>query len=386
MKSKLIILTSHSTFESGGVGTHLATMKSSLSNKNHTFILGLSKKESFVAKVISTFLNLIGFESVSLIVKSLSLYKELNNVLQKNIGTHSYDIITHDRYSALAAIIAKYRNKDKISITQVLHAPFSEQFLITSNNKTIYAMAKFLDIAISKQIDKVIGVDQLQIDLEKKIECDNTDKKYIVVPNAIDVKKLDLVNTSAFGRNKYAVIVRHLHEKNGVEYGVRGAINYISKSSNPIFDKLLVIGSGPLKEKLHKEFHEDIKANLIEFKGSLSNMEALSFIKNAEISIVPSIPVGNYIEATSLTMLESMYLKTPLIASNIGGLADTINHLKNGFLVEPREHEQITEIIFEIEKGTYDIEKIKETAYVNVLENYSSEKWMNKILKFSESE
>lgn len=56
MKSKLIILTSHSTFESGGVGgTHLATMKSSLSNKNHTFILGLSKKSHLLLRLFLHF-------------------------------------------------------------------------------------------------------------------------------------------------------------------------------------------------------------------------------------------------------------------------------------------------------------------------------------------
>jgi glycosyltransferase involved in cell wall biosynthesis len=48
--------------------------------------------------------------------------------------------------------------------------------------------------------------------------------------------------------------------------------------------------------------------------------------------IVPSVPCEGVIEATSLAVIESFACGVPVIASNIGGLAELIQHGSTGLL------------------------------------------------------
>src|SRR5690606_16130154 len=99
----------------------------------------------------------------------------------------------------------------------------------------------------------------------------------------------------------------------------------------------------------------------------------------------PSIPVGNYIEATSLTMLESMYLEVPVLASNIGGLAEVIDHEVNGLLFEPSNIGEINNALIEITSNDVLYARIKENAKNTILDSFTSAKWFNKIKVYYES-
>jgi glycosyltransferase involved in cell wall biosynthesis len=42
-------------------------------------------------------------------------------------------------------------------------------------------------------------------------------------------------------------------------------------------------------------------------------------------------------EGLGLVVLEAMYFKVPVVASNIGGIQEIIRHGENGLLVEPKD-------------------------------------------------
>lgn len=64
----------------------------------------------------------------------------------------------------------------------------------------------------------------------------------------------------------------------------------------------------------------------------LKRTKVYLFKKKSDALIIPSIPMGLYIEATSLSMLESMYLGIPVLASRIGRLAEVISDRKNAII------------------------------------------------------
>ena len=379
MKTNLIIITSHTTLESGGVGTHLSVMKTAAENDemfNLDFILGFSNKNKFKHALITMFFKVFKISALDLIARPLFLLTQLINS-PLSLNSNTIKIICHDRYSALASILFKkcYRQKS-ISVVQVLHAPFSEQFLITHTDKLFYHLSIMIDKYVAKNLDFTVAVDKLQLELENNLlDNDLVDNNKSIIHNAIDNDKLDKVcHDEKLEKSKYIIIARHLQKKNGVEFGIQGALKFMNNSNK--INKVIVVGDGPERLNLESEFQTEIQKGKVHFYGKLENIKTLALIKNATFSLVPSVPVGNYIEATSLTMLESMYLETPVIASDIGGLAETITDGENGFLVEPGNPDSIYKRLITLSEG--DIEKIKNNAKTLITVNYCKQVWWNK--------
>jgi glycosyltransferase involved in cell wall biosynthesis len=73
--------------------------------------------------------------------------------------------------------------------------------------------------------------------------------------------------------------------------------------------------------------------------GNLKNEDDIVAVYNsADIFVAPSIQ-----DNLPNTVLESLSCGTPVVAYNVGGFPDMINHLKNGYLAEPGSIEDLTE-------------------------------------------
>ena len=76
----------------------------------------------------------------------------------------------------------------------------------------------------------------------------------------------------------------------------------------------------------------------IHFKGGYNHNEISKVLSEIDVLVVPSI----WYENSPLVIHEAFIAKIPIIASNIGGIAELVTHEKNGLLVEPRN---ITDLI-----------------------------------------
>ena len=70
----------------------------------------------------------------------------------------------------------------------------------------------------------------------------------------------------------------------------------------------------------------------IHFMGDFDNINVARVLAEIDVLIVPSI----WYENSPLTIHEAFAAKIPVIASNLGGMAEYVSHLKNGLLFEPR--------------------------------------------------
>ena len=66
--------------------------------------------------------------------------------------------------------------------------------------------------------------------------------------------------------------------------------------------------------------------------GMLHNSNLLSAYRAARVMVVPSLS-----ENLSNVIMESLSCATPVVAFNIGGNADMIDHLQNGYLAKERD-------------------------------------------------
>ena len=69
----------------------------------------------------------------------------------------------------------------------------------------------------------------------------------------------------------------------------------------------------------------------IHFKGAYDYKDISTVLSNIDVLVVPSI----WYENSPLVIHEAFLAGIPVIASNLGGMAELITHRKNGLLFEP---------------------------------------------------
>ncbi|MBD3244587.1 MAG: glycosyltransferase [Candidatus Moranbacteria bacterium] len=163
-------------------------------------------------------------------------------------------------------------------------------------------------------------------------------KKIIVMPNYIDFKKQFDYKTTKTKKNndKYALYFGRLAKEKGVDTLIKAFALIKDKTF-----KLKIVGSGPEETNL-KNLTKSLKLNnKIQFLGFQQKKQLTPLIKNASFSIYPSL----WYENSPLTIYESLYFNTPVIASNIGGITELIEENVNGYLFEKGQAKDLAQKI-----------------------------------------
>lgn len=193
------------------------------------------------------------------------------------------------------------------------------------------------------------------------------EKKIHVLSNFIDVKKTKRDN---YSKDDYYCYAGRLSNEKGIETLIQAA--------KQLPHKLIVAGSGPLKEKLETEtLHSSI-----DFIGHRQWDEIKEIVGKTKFMVIPS----EWYENNPLSAIESLCLGTPVLGSNIGGIPELINQQKitsqernilNGMLFESRNSEDLKEKIEMMFRTEFDYETIAEDAQ----KRYSAENYYKEIMK-----
>jgi len=139
--------------------------------------------------------------------------------------------------------------------------------------------------------------------------------------------------------------------------------------------KLLLVGSvdetrknyyNELKELVSEsEFPEDII-----FTGNQQKVKEIFALSDVSIS------ASNKPETFGRANVESIFMGTPLLATNIGATADYVMEGDNGFLFAPNNVEELANLILKTKKTTF----YKEAMARNIKKNFSLEQMVEKNL------
>jgi glycosyltransferase involved in cell wall biosynthesis len=111
------------------------------------------------------------------------------------------------------------------------------------------------------------------------------------------------------------------------------AFKEVSRSYPSI--SLLIVGDGPLREKLETEVKQQKMDRVIVFMGIRNDV--LKLLQVSDILVLPSI----IREGLSLALIEAMSVSLPVIGTAVGGIPEVIEDGENGFLVSPGSSEQL---------------------------------------------
>lgn len=167
------------------------------------------------------------------------------------------------------------------------------------------------------------------------------DGKVNVIPNAIDVEKYNVnVDRWAVRRRfgvgdheKLVLCVGRLVPQKGIEYLIR-AIPRVSWRFPEA--KFVVVGEGWMRSHLESLADQSGHRWRINFTGFISDDDLVALTKSADVMVVPSV-----YEPFGIVALEGMAAEVPVVASQVGGLAEVVEHDKTGVWVYPRSPDSI---------------------------------------------
>lgn len=190
------------------------------------------------------------------------------------------------------------------------------------------------------------------------------EEKVVIIPNGIDVKKFQVqvdrwAVRSRYGVNpneKLVLCVGRLVPQKGIEYLLQ-AVPMISQRYHDT--KFIIVGEGWLRSHLEHVANSTGYKWKIMFTGFIPDSELVALLLSADVLVVPSI-----YEPFGIVALEGMAAGVPVVASQVGGLAEVIEHDKTGVFVYPRSPESIAwgvaHVLFNPEHTRWMVQNAKE--------------------------
>ena len=93
---------------------------------------------------------------------------------------------------------------------------------------------------------------------------------------------------------------------------------------------VVLVGDGPEDRRLRSEANAHGVESRVRFLGSRA--DAIGIMKSTDVFVLPSLEEG-----LPVVLLEAMACSLPIVASNVGGVGELIQHGETGLLVAPAE-------------------------------------------------
>jgi len=283
---------------------------------------------------------------------------------------------TNQMSGSWSAVIAKWFYKKKLIVRcgYELLSFLTNQKRSTLKRKIIYLAEK---IAYQNADQIILTSNKDKRFIKEKFKA--SDQKIKIIPNYIDTGLFKPLNTSK-EKNRLIFVGRLKKQKN--LFNLIKAISGLEMPHSELCSttgdiKLVIFGSGPLKNKL-EVFAQEKKAQ-VEFKGNIPNQQLPIELNKSEIFILPS-----FYEGCPKTLLEAMACGLPCIGTNVQGIKEIIKHQENGHLCQT-DVQSIKKAIITLLQNKDLKKKIGINARQTILDNFSLEKILKKEIEVYET-
>ncbi len=205
-----------------------------------------------------------------------------------------------------------------------------------------------------------------------------TDDKTIVIYNGVDEERFSpfksptSIRTELGMDEKAAVVgtVSSLTSHKGHEYFIQATSLVLNTLPSA---KFLIVGDGPLRKKLENQAKNlNIHPSVI-FTGTRKDIpEMLSLM---DVFVLPS----HTREGLGIAIIEAMAAEKPVVATDIGGIPEVVNHGETGLLVPPGDPESLSKAIIELLQNPLRAKTMGEKGRTRVKEKFTTKKMLSEI-------
>lgn len=265
----------------------------------------------------------------------------------------SFDLIHLHGYGQFPTYLAPICKVKKVPVVITTHSDAG----LPSIRKKIF------DIIIPRitldNAAKIIAVSNHEKDVLIKRGV-NRDK-IVVIPNGINLDEFKAVNNVK--RDNSTKIVAYAGRIDIEQKGLDILVSALAKIKFKTRDvRLRLIGPdwGAIDKLLDLATRLEVK-DKIEYFGAVSRSEFKKLLSEADLFVLPS-----RFEPFGLVILEAMACKVPVIASNVGGIPEIVEHGKNGLLFEREDVDSLASLIDEILTNEDYANEIVQRAYSSI--------------------
>ncbi|MDT1958275.1 glycosyltransferase [Carnobacterium divergens] len=173
-------------------------------------------------------------------------------------------------------------------------------------------------IAMSKQVEKLLGTDDRQI---------------TITPFGVDLSAFDQVSKNTKKEIITIGIIKTLAPKYGILDLIK-AFKLLKKRNLPFDIQLLIYGDGPEKMEQQNLINQNQLNNSVFLMGRIANTEVPRVLKTFDIFCVTSVLNS---ESFGVSAVEAMAASLPVVATNVDGFMEVVDDGVTGIIVKKKD-------------------------------------------------
>ncbi len=269
--------------------------------------------------------------------------------IRRQIDEVNYDIVhLHTkRAHALSLWLSHRKPLPKYVVTRRMDYP---------ERRTWYTRCLY-----NRRVDGVVAISQNIFD--GLVDAGVERRKIRLIHSGIDPSRFAAPDPTAKARYPVGAVgcLAVLEERKGIEFLLEAAKHLQSRG---VRLKWLIGGDGSLREKLENKARALGLGDSVTFLGFVSKPE--EFLGGIDIFVMPSL-----FEGLGVAALEAMAAGKPVVASRVGGLAESVLEGQTGLLVPPRDGRAIADAVAKLIADSLGARNMGLRGRQRVLENFT---------------
>ncbi len=343
----------------GGITTHIEGLAKALEERGHEVVI-ITKKAKFNDRQHG--LNVIRVNSFFNTSGVLDIPQ--TSELEKRIKEFKPDVIHgHHAFSPISLLSIAIGKKLGIKTVLTNHSIqflYDFDYLWKPTSYVLFPYREYINTA-----DRIIAVSKAAA----KFISHFTSKKVKIIRNGINVNEFS-PKVKLFDGKSVLFVGRFAHRK-----GIHILLEAFQKVKEEVENAhLTLVGSGyfsSIVSLLVKTLNLSKNVSIV---GQVKKEKLIEIYQNSHVFVLPSL----YGESFGIVLLEAMASKTPIIASDDGGIKEIIKNRKTGFIVKKGDMEELSEKIIKLLLDQKLSKKISTAAFREV-KKYDWKKIVKKI-------
>jgi len=170
------------------------------------------------------------------------------------------------------------------------------------------------------------------------------ENKIDLIPVGVDVEKFKSFNAN---KNKYTIfflsLLDEFHKYKGLDYLLK-ALKHVKKEIPDV--KLIIGGKGKLLGYYRKMAYDFGLKDNVEFHGFIPEEKIVEYYSRSSVFVLPSISPKQ--EGFGIVALEALACETPIISTEIVGVASDVKKSKSGIIIPPKDVDKLVKAIVKI--------------------------------------
>jgi glycosyltransferase involved in cell wall biosynthesis len=196
--------------------------------------------------------------------------------------------------------------------------------------------------------------------------------RWELIPSGVDVDRFDGGTTAAEAKAALGLdparpvvgTVGRLEERKGHDQFLHGAHEMLVRA-NGMRPQILIVGDGPLRERLTAQAADLGMADSVRFTGAVTDVRLP--LAAMDVFVLPSNAEG-----MSNALLEAMAARRPVVATAVGGTCEVLDGDGSGTLVPPGDPQALASAVMALLADPARAERVGETARRRVIERFSA--------------